>query len=137
MALVPDASAILSLAFPDEGSGYAVAVIEAIDADQAFVPTLFWFELRNALIIGERRGRITPAQTMAMLSDLGLLPFEVDEMPREDSVFALARGHNLTIYDAAYLELAQRKGLPLATVDKALIKAALAIGVPIWKQPVP
>jgi predicted nucleic acid-binding protein len=61
------------------------------------------------------------------------LPFQVDDPPREGTVFALARRHGLTIYDAAYLELAERKKLPLATVDSALIKAAKKVGVVLFK----
>jgi predicted nucleic acid-binding protein len=59
--------------------------------------------------MGERRKRITPAGTASFLADLALLPFEVDDLPREGIVFELARRHDLSIYDAAYLELAQRK----------------------------
>jgi predicted nucleic acid-binding protein len=133
MALIPDASAIISLAFDDEDGTYARAVIEAIAADQAIVPTLFWFEVRNTLLMGERRKRNTPDQTTAFLADLALLPFEIDSQPREPAVLSLARRHELTIYDAAYLELAQRKTLPLASVDRALVRAAEAAGVSVWK----
>ncbi|MBL8876857.1 MAG: type II toxin-antitoxin system VapC family toxin [Phycisphaerae bacterium] len=133
MALIPDISAILAIAFDDEDAAYAEAVIEAIGADEAIVPTLFWFELRNALIMGERRKRLTPVRTAAFLSDLALLPFSVDESPREAIVLDLARQHALTVYDAAYLELAQRKNLPLATLDDALIKAAKNSAIAIFK----
>ena len=135
MGLVPDVSAILSQALDDEDATYAEQVIESIAADEALVPTLFWFEIRNALLMGERRKRITPAGTASFLADLALLPFEVDDLPREGLVFELARRHDLTIYDAAYLELAQRKQLPLATVDRALIKAAKKVGVALFKRP--
>ena len=134
MALIPDASAIISLAFDDEDATYAQAVIEAIAADQAIVPTQFWFEVRNTLLMGERRKRSTPGQTASFLTDLGMLPFEIDNRPREDAIFGLARRHALTIYDAAYLELAQRKNLPLATVDRALVRAAEKAGVMAWKS---
>lgn len=133
MALIPDISAILAQAFDDEDAAYAESVIEAIASDEAVVPTLFWFEIRNALLMGERRTRLTPARTAAFLSDLALLPFVVDDTPREASFFDLARKHTLTIYDATYVELAQRKGLPLATLDHALIKAAKSSGVAIFK----
>lgn len=133
MALIPDISAILAQAFDDEDAAYAEAVLEAIGADEAVVPTLFWFELRNALLMGERRKRLTPARTTAFLFDLALLPFSVDESPREASVLDLARQHTLTVYDAAYLELAQRKNLPLATLDDALIKAAKNSAIAIFK----
>jgi len=135
MALVADISAILGQAFDDEDARYAESVIEAIAADEAVVPTLFWFEIRNALLMGERRKRLTPDQTAAFLSDLGLLPLSVDEVLREESVLDLARRHTLTVYDAAYLELARRKNLPLATLDAALIRAAGEAGVAIFGKP--
>lgn len=134
MALIPDVSAILALAFDDEDAAYAGRVIETIAADEAVVPTLFWFEIRNALLMGERRKRLTPARTAAFLADLALLPFVVDDVPREGVVMDLSRRYTLTVYDAAYLELAQRKGLPLATIDSALVKAARAASVGVFER---
>jgi predicted nucleic acid-binding protein len=134
MALVPDSSVIVSQALDDEDATYAEAVIEAIASDEAIVPTLFWFELRNALLMGERRQRSTTERTSSFLADIALLPFAVDESPREAVVLDLARSHTLTVYDAAYIELALRKGVALATLDKALIKAAKAVGVTIFKE---
>ena len=133
MALVPDVSAILSQAFEDEDAAYAELVIEAIAGDEALVPTLFWFEIRNALLMGERRRRFTAAKTASFLSDLELLPFVVDDLPREAAVFEFVRKYQLTIYDATYLELAERKGLKLATLDDALVKAARKAGVGVFK----
>lgn len=134
MALVPDVSAILALAFDDEDAAYAGKVIEAIAADEAVVPTLLWFELRNALLMGERRKRLTSERTTAFLADLALLPFVVDDVPREGVVMDLSRRYTLTVYDAVYLELAQRKGLPLATIDGAMAKAAKAAGVGVFER---
>ena len=134
MTLVPDVSAILSQVLDDEDATYAEAVIEAIAADDALVPTLFWFEIRNALLTAERRKRLTAKATTAFLADLSLLPIEVDDLPRESAVFDLARRHRLTIYDAAYLELAQRTGLALARVDRALMAVANAAGVGLFRS---
>lgn len=134
MALVPDVSAILALAFDDEDAEYAGRVIEAIAADEAVVPTLFWFEIRNALLMGERRKRLAPDRTTAFLEDLALLPFVVDDVPREGVVMDLSRRHTLTVYDATYLELAQRKSVPLATIDGAMVKAAKAAGVVVFER---
>lgn len=80
-----------------------------------------------------RRGRISPDQMAAFLADLAMLPFEVDDQPREAGVLGLARRHKLTVYDAAYLELAQRGNLPLATVDDALIQAARGSGISVFE----
>jgi predicted nucleic acid-binding protein len=134
MFLVPDASAIMGVALNDEEADYAQAVVDAIKIDGAVVPELFWFESRNALVVAERRKRISPAETAAFLADLELLPLEIDHHPREEMVFALARSHHLTIYDAAYLELAQRKNIPLATLDRALHRAAKAAGVTLFAK---
>ncbi len=134
MALVPDVSAILSQALDDEDATFAEAVIGAIANDEAVVPMLFWYEIRNVLVMAERRKRITVARSTAFLSDLALLPFAVDDLPREASVLDLARRRSLTVYDAAYLELAHRKDIPLATLDHALAKAARREGVTLFKR---
>ena len=133
MALVPDVSAIVALALTDEDGDYAISVIEAITQSEAVVPTLFWFELRNVLIIGERRGRLTPDRTSAFLAALAVLPFTVDDQPRESVILDFARRFDLTIYDAAYLELAQRRGLTLATLDRALMRAAGPASVSMFR----
>ena len=132
MPLVVDPSAIASLAFPDEDNGPAIALIEAISVDLSVVPTLFWFEIRNIVLVGERRNRLAAHQSTLFLSNLGVLPFEIDHQPNEAIVLGLARQHQLTVYDASYLELAQRRGFPLATLDRALIRAAQASGVALW-----
>lgn len=133
MALVPDASAILALALDDESADYAAAVVANIAADEAIVPTLFWFEIRNALLMAERRKRLAADRTASFLDDLSLLPFVVDDMPRESVVLDLARRRGLTVYDATYLELALRKSVPLATMDVALVSAAKEVGVQIFR----
>ena len=133
MPLVVDTSAILALACVDEDAAYAEAVIARVAGDGAVVPTLFWFEIRNALLMGERRGRIVAEQTRAFLADLALLPFEVDDEADEAGVLDLARRCRLTIYDAAYLELARRRRLALATIDEALIRAAKEAGVEVFR----
>ncbi len=122
----------MSLAYDDEDTAYGHSLLDAIAENQAVVPTLFWFEVRNALLMGERRGRIAAEQTATFLADLEVLPFEVDDQPSESALMALARQHTLTVYDAAYLELAQRRGASLATIDRALIRAATETGVTIW-----
>jgi predicted nucleic acid-binding protein len=132
MAVVPDVSAILALALDDEDAEFAESVITAIADDEAIVPSLFWFELRNVLVMAERRKRIAASRTTAFLSDLSLLPFRVDDLPREATVLDLARRRALTVYDATYLELAQRREVPLATLDHALMTAAKKEGVALF-----
>ena len=133
MAVVPDVSAILGQALDDEDATVAESVIAAIARDEAIVPSLFWYEIRNVLVMAERRKRIATSRTTAFLSDLALLPFSVDDLPREATVLDLARRRSLTVYDATYLELAQRREAPLATLDQALMAAARKEGVTLFR----
>lgn len=89
----------------------------------------YCFELRNILVVNERRGRIDAAGTASFLTDLDQLPIRIDRTPGSTAIVTLARTHRLTVYDAAYLELARRHGLPLATLDNQLLAAALKDGV--------
>lgn len=130
MPFVLDASIIGSWAFPDESSPVADTAQERIGFDHSVVPALWWYEVRSVLLIGERTGRIEPAGTAGFLADLARLSIEVDRDPASEVVLALARSHRLTVYDASYLELALRLGVPLATLDRALAAAARAVGVP-------
>jgi predicted nucleic acid-binding protein len=107
----------------------AEIALERLGRDGAVVPSLWWFEVRNLLLINERRGRIDPVGTASFLADLARLPITVDPAPDGEAVLALARAHGLTAYDATYFELAVRLMLPLATLDRALIAAAPAAGV--------
>jgi predicted nucleic acid-binding protein len=129
--LVLDASIAASWYFSDEGSKRADEVLDGLEHDSALVPILWWFEVRNVLMIGERRRRSTPKMATEFVSWLATLPIRQSELPDEEGVFALARHHQLTFYDAAYLELAKREGLALATLDAQLAKAARAEGVPL------
>jgi predicted nucleic acid-binding protein len=99
--------------------------------DAALVPALWWFEVRNTLIMSERRGRITETDTSDFLRALGRLSVTVDYAPDEAAVLALSRRHRLTVYDASYLELAHRENLTLATLDTELLRAARAEHQPL------
>lgn len=129
MAFVLDASITASWFLPDERDPRAVKAFALLKTADAHAPVLWWFELRNLLIVNERRGRIDQTQTQRTLSILAALPIELDHSPNEANILTLARRHGLTIYDAAYLELAQRLGLPVATLDRALAKAVVAEGL--------
>lgn len=124
MPFVLDASVTLCWVFGDEDHPFAIQAMERIRADTAFVPAIWWFEVRNTLIVSERRGRLTVADSAAFLRALSRLPVSVDPLPEEERVLTLARRHRLSVYDAAYLELAQREGVPLATLDGQLQAAA-------------
>jgi predicted nucleic acid-binding protein len=135
MPFVLDSSVTATWCFPDEEHETAEAAFDRLDGDEAVVPTLWRFEIRNILVVNERRGRIDAAETASFLADLERLSIRVDRDPNSETVLALARKHKLTGYDAAYLELARRLDLPLATLDQALIEAARADGVPLIGSP--
>jgi predicted nucleic acid-binding protein len=99
------------------------------------VPALWPLEVANTLVVGERRKRSTPAQAATWLSLLEAFPITVDAETAAHAwveTLALARAQDLSAYDAAYLELAMRRGLPLATLDEKLKKAATAVGVGLY-----
>jgi predicted nucleic acid-binding protein len=98
-------------------------------AEEGVVPSLWWFEVRNILIVNERRRRIAESGTASFLLNLSRLRLRIDRSPDENALLRLARAHRLSVYDAAYLELAQREGLPLATLDPDLRRAAAGEGV--------
>ena len=129
MALVLDASITACWAFDDEDHPDASLAFERMRDEEGVVPALWWFEVRNILIVNERRRRIAESDTAAFLLNLSLLRLRADQSPDENAVLRLARSHRLSVYDAAYLELAQREGLPLATLDADLRKAAASEGV--------
>jgi predicted nucleic acid-binding protein len=134
MSVVLDSSIVGCWCFPDEASSVADAALLAVSADEAVVPAVWWFEIRNLLLTGERVGRMHPGGTAEFLADLERLSIRTDRAPVSDAVLALARGYRLTIYDAAYLELARRIGVPLATLDRQLAHAARAAQVPLLDE---
>ena len=129
MAFVLDASIAACWAFDDEDHPVAALALERIRVDEAIAPSLWWFEVRNTLIVNERRGRLNEADTTIFLRELSRFGVTIDREPQEASILAFARQHRLTIYDASYLELAQREAIPLASLDNDLRKAASALGV--------
>ena len=131
MSVVLDSSIVGCWCFPDEASAVADAAMLEVAADEAVVPAVWWFEVRNLLITGERVGRMDPIGTAGFLADLEMLSIRIDRAPKSEVVLAFARTHRLTIYDAAYLELAGRIGAPLATLDQQLARAARAASVPL------
>ncbi len=135
MAFVLDASVVACWAFPDEDDPVADEATKRLRAEEAFAPAHWWFEVRNALIASERRGRIHETETRAFLTGLTLVAVTIDHSPDESGIFALARRHRLSFYDAAYLELASRLNAPLATLDKKLAAAALAENLPLLQAP--
>ncbi len=133
--LVLDGSVALAWCFSDEADPYADAVARKLPSNGAIVPAHWHLEVANALLVGERRGRCDQADTAHWLAFLGSLPITVDDYNGNrvfNDVVALARAQSLSAYDAAYLELALRRGLRLATLDKALKSASAAVGVELF-----
>lgn len=133
--MVIDSSISIAWCFPDEEDDFSQAVLDALASAQAFVPYLWHLEVANTLLVGERRKRSTQANTVTWLRFLAALPIVVDEETKAHAfgnTLNLARDHNLSTYDAAYLELAMRLSLPLATLDDKLKTAASAVGVPLF-----
>jgi predicted nucleic acid-binding protein len=126
MQLVLDTSITAAWAFDDEDHPKAILALEQIRTDQAQVPSLWWYEVRNVLIVNERRRRLSEADSALFLRALASLDIVIDASPDESRVLAIARRHRLTVYDAVYLELAQRRQIPLATLDIKLTRAARA-----------
>ena len=133
--LVVDSSISVAWCFADEQDEYSRSVLSALVSQPAYVPDLWPLEVANTLLVGERRKRSTQANTMTWLGFLAALPIIIDDETRTHAfgnTLNLARAHNLSVYDAAYLELAIRRGLPLATLDAKLKAASLAVGVPLF-----
>lgn len=133
---VLDASTVLTWCFPDEDTQKALEISERIVAGATVIAPAFWrYEILNALLVGEKRKRLTPELIHAFIADLNKLPVSVDDQATPEIVFnttqALCRKCRLTAYDAAYLEIAMRGGYPLATADDELRRAARAEGVQV------
>jgi len=136
MNFVVDASVALAWCFEDEGGAYVVDILEVLRSSEAVVPALWPLEVSNGLLTAERRGRLEPADAVRFARLLLALPLVVEPAARSRAFHAtrsLASRHRLTAYDAAYLELATRLGIPLASIDDALRAAAVDEGVGMFE----
>ena len=132
MSFVVDSSVALAWVYSEETTEAISEVLARLTDRGAWVPALWRLEVANVLEVNVRRGRHDAAFRDAALADPAVLPISIDaETDRQAwaATLRLAARHRLTVYDAAYLELAQRRGLPLATLDKELRDAATAEGV--------
>jgi predicted nucleic acid-binding protein len=134
MSLVLDGSATVAWLIPDERTAATQSLLDHVGDLGAIVPMLWRLEIGNALTFAIRRKRMTIAQRADALAQLSALPIAVDSdtfVHAWGLTLALADRFSLSLYDACYLELAQRRGLPLATLDKDLRKAARALDIPL------
>ncbi len=134
---VLDCSITMAWCFEDESNDYTDKILENLKNATAIVPTIWPLEVSNVLLSAKKNKRITDVQSANFIDDLSALPIVVDQSTSRRamySILALANQSGLTIYDAAYLELAIREEIPLFTLDKGLIKAAKKLLVPLSKS---
>ena len=134
MSFVLDCSVAMAWVFADERNESTDALRESLVQDNAVVPALWPIEVGNVLLVATRRGRITKAEWPRVCDDLLALPIDIDPVSSERvlrTVLPLAETNNVSVYDAMYLELALRLGMPLATLDQQLAAAGKANGLVI------
>jgi len=138
MTFVVDSSVALTWCFADERTPATAALLERVADSGGFAPMLWPLEVLNALLMAERRNRVDLARRHVLIDLLQSLPIVLDTETSAQAWVTtnrLAEQHHLTLYDAAYLELAQRLDLPLATLDAQLRTAASALGIPLLGAP--
>jgi predicted nucleic acid-binding protein len=129
MPFVLDASISAAWALTDEFSSLAETAENRLKTDYAVVPLIWWYEIRNLLVVSERRQRIAEIESMAFLRVLSAYPIRLEPLEADTDILRIARLHRLSFYDAAYLALALRMRLPLATLNKNLASAAASEGI--------
>lgn len=123
MPFVLDSSVALAWVLPDERSAPIDQLADKLATDHAIVPAMWPFEILNALSTATRRARISSNHLHGLLGELARLPVEIEQVTmsgQPEAIGSLAARHGLTSYDAAYVELAKRRNMPLATMDKRL-----------------
>lgn len=133
-AFVLDCSIAMAWLFHDEATPKTAALVARLERETALVPAWWFIEVTNVLALAERKGRIAPAQSDAFIADLSKLGIDRDDEAANrafTNLLTLCRTHDLTCYDAIYLDLALRRNLPLATLDEDLRKAAKKLGLPL------
>lgn len=133
---VLDCSMTMAWCFDDEATPYTDGVRDRLATTSAFVPSLWSLEVANVALVGERRKRLDEARTLRFFALLKALPIVIDDQSSQRAfgeILPLARIHQISAYDASYLELAIRRGLPLASLDVKLRTAANSAGVTIFE----
>jgi predicted nucleic acid-binding protein len=133
MTFVLDTSVAMAWCFEDEADDFADQILDRLRDSDAVVPGLWRLEVANVLLVAERQRRITEAQATRFVELVQRLPIrtEIDVLEVSD-VLAAGRRHGLSAYDACYLLLAERRGVPLATLDSTLAVAGRSAGVTVW-----
>ena len=131
---VLDCSITMAWCFEDESNDYTDAILDNLEDATAIVPAIWSLEVANVLLLSKKNKRITEVQAASFIEVLSALPIVVEQSTATramHSIFLLAGQSGLTIYDAAYVELAIREKIPLLTLDKGLIKAAKKLHIPL------
>ncbi|MGB9498595.1 MAG: type II toxin-antitoxin system VapC family toxin [Dissulfuribacterales bacterium] len=126
-SFVVDNSVVMAWCFKDEINLYADSVLGSLEHFTAIVPSIWPLEVGNVLLVAERKNRLSAADSTRFIALLSQLPITVVQEPEErmiKEIFALAREHTLSTYDASYLDLAMKRGIPIATLDNRLLYAA-------------
>lgn len=132
--IVVDNSVVVSWCLADEQEALAEQAMRRAASGGAVAPGIWWYELRNALVMGERRGRLSVRQAARALAAVRQVGVSLDWDHDDRTMLDLTRRYRLSVYDAAYLEVAGRRGLPLATLDRRLHEAAIACGVELLNR---
>ena len=133
---VIDNSVVMAWCFDDEDSTYCDDVLESLVSVEAIAPAIWPLEIGNVLVVAERRKRLSKSagiRFLALINDLPIIVIQESPERMTREILSLARERHISTYDASYLDLAMRKGLPIATQDSGLKKAARACEVPIFK----
>ena len=130
---IVDCSVTIPWCIDDERSVSTDALLDRLGEETALVPSIWVYEVANVLLMAERRKRITAAQASAFIEILLALPIKICELDRRDMADIVSRGRGLKLsaYDAAYVHLALKSGLPLATRDGDVVLACKALGIPV------
>ena len=136
MTFVLDASVTLAWCFEDQATEFADDVLDRLRKGDVIVPTLWQLDVANVLLVAERRNRLTEAESARFIELLAHLPIHADiDAVDVNDLLAVGRRHGLGAYDATYLSLAERRGVPLATLDEKLASAGRSAGVTVWTEP--
>lgn len=131
-----DNSVVMAWCFEDESNQYADKVLDSLQDVRAIVPSIWPLEVGNVLVVAERKGRLKRSDCMEFLDLLYQLPIDIEQESPDrlmGEIYLLARDTGLSTYDASYLDLAMRKGLPLATLDQALAQAARDVNIELFQ----
>ena len=131
---VIDNSIVMAWCFEDESDEYTDSILDRLLDSTAFVPAIWPLEVTNVLLVAERKKRLNKKDSQRFIALISALPIVVESTSPFQifhNTLPLARNHRLSSYDASYLELALQKKLPIATLDKALIRAATSLKLPI------